>query len=54
MTVRELTRISCSLRDVTAMMPDVLRFVRQYGFTKDLVSVFDDLALLTTPRLQYN
>ncbi len=44
MTVRELTRISCSLRDTTAIMPDVLRLVRQYGFSEDLVSAIDDLA----------
>jgi hypothetical protein len=43
-TVRELTRISCSLRDTTAIMPDVLRLVRQYGCSEDLVSAIDDLA----------
>jgi hypothetical protein len=44
MIVRELTRISCSLRDTTAIMPDVLRLVRQYGFSEDLVRAIDDLA----------
>jgi hypothetical protein len=42
--VRELNRISSSLRDTTAIMPDILRIIRQRGISKDLLSAIDELA----------